>query len=99
MRIRVTSDALDDLDYSYAFYEKQEKGIGSYFRECIEQDLNDLRRTAGIHSKIKGYLHVNSKIFNSIFYYRMEPGAAIVIAILDGRIHPYKRNQILKTRS
>lgn len=29
MRIRVTSDALDDLDDDYAFYEKQEKGIGS----------------------------------------------------------------------
>ena len=30
MTVRVTSDALDDLQDGYGFYEKQEKGLGSF---------------------------------------------------------------------
>ena len=72
MTVRVTSDALDDVQDGYALYEKQDCGLGGYFRQCIKQDLLELRRTAGIHSQIRGYHHVNSKVFNTIFYYRME---------------------------
>jgi plasmid stabilization system protein ParE len=98
MRVRVTSDALNDLQESYDFYEQQEKGLGGYFRRCIEQDLQSLRTTAGIHSEIHGYHHVNSKIFNSIFYYRMELQSAVVMAILDARIDTSTRERLLSQR-
>lgn len=98
MRVRVSSDALEDVQDSYNFYERQEKGLGGYFRRCIEQDLENLRQTAGIHRKIRGYLHVNSKIFNSIIYYRLEPSTAVVLAILDGRIDPATRDRVLSQR-
>lgn len=98
MRVRVTSDALEDVQCGYDFYEKQEAGLGSYYRQCIEQDLTGLRETAGIHSKIRGYLHVNSQIFKTIFYYRMEKQAAVVMAILDARIDPLLRDRLLAER-
>lgn len=98
MTVRVTSDALDDLQDGYGFYEKQERGLGSYFRQCIEQDLLELRRTAGIHRKIRGYHHVNSKVFNTILYYRTDQNTAAVMAILDGRIDPATRDSILSQR-
>lgn len=98
MKVRVTSDALNDVQDSYDFYEQQEQGLGTYFRRCLEQDLESLRKTAGIHSKIRGYLHVNSKTFNSIFYYRMEQQTAVVMAILDARIDPAIRDRLLTQR-
>lgn len=98
MRVRVTSDALDDVQYGHDFYEKQERGLGSYYRQCIERDLKSLCETAGIHSQIGGYLHVNSKIFKSILYYRMEQQAAVVMAILDARVDPLMRDRILAQR-
>ena len=98
MRVRVTSDALQDVQESYDFYEQQEKGLGSYFRRCIEQDLQSLCKTAGIHSQIHGCHHVNSKVFNSIFYYRMEPHTAVVLANLDARIDPSARDRVLSHR-
>ncbi|MCF7787535.1 MAG: hypothetical protein K9N47_15505 [Prosthecobacter sp.] len=98
MRVRVTSDALQDVQDSHDFYDRQEQGLGSYFRRCIEQDLQSLRTTAGIHSQIHGYLHVNSKIFHSIFYYRMEQQTAVVMAILDARIDPSARDRVLEQR-
>lgn len=98
MRVRVSTDALDDVEASYDFYERQEKGVGTYFRQCIEQDLRELARTAGIHRKISGYHRVNSKVFQSILYYRMEQDGAVVVAILDGRIHPQTRDRVLTQR-
>ena len=99
MKVSVSSDALGDLHKSYAFYERQEKGLGSYFRICIAQDLLGLETTAGIHSMIRGYHHVNSKHFQSIIFYSVEIGEAEVKAIFDGRINPSKRDHILKGRS
>ena len=98
MRIRVTSDAFSDVEDSYAFYEKQEKGLGSYYRACIEQDLLSLSDQAGIHSKIKGYHHMNSAVFQSIFYYRIQAEEVVVVAILDGRIDPATRDDLLTDR-
>ena len=98
MTVKVTSDALDDLQDGYGFYEKQEKSLGSYFRYCIEQDLLELRSTAGIHRQIRSYHHVNSRIFNTILYYRMDQNTANVMAILDGRIDPVTRDRILSQR-
>jgi plasmid stabilization system protein ParE len=98
MKVRVTSDALSDVQDSYDFYEKQAQSLGSYFRRCIEEDLEILRKTAGIHSKIRGYFHVNSKTFNSIFYYRIEQQAVVVMAILDARIDPDVRDRLLTQR-
>lgn len=98
MTVKVTSDALADLQDSYAFYEKQTSGLGSYFRRCLEQDLVELQRTAGIHSKIHGYQHVRSKVFQSILFYHVQTGTAIVMAILDGRIGPSERERILLDR-
>ena len=58
----------------------------------------ELRHTAGIHRKIRGYHHVNSKIFNAILYYSMDQTTAAVMAILDGRIDPATRDGILSQR-
>ncbi len=37
---------------------------------------------------------MNSKIFKTIFYYRMEHQTAIVMAILDARIDPSLRDRL-----
>ncbi len=99
MTVEVTSDALFDLWDGHEFYEKQTKGLGGYFRQCIEQDLTDLQRTAGIHSKIRGYHHVKSKVFQSLVFYRTHQNTAFIMAILDGRMDPATRDRILGERS
>lgn len=98
MRIQVLRLALEDLKKSYHFYERLEKGLGSHFRTCLEQDLVLLKNTAGVHRKIGNYHHVNAKVFKSIIYYRIIQDRAVVFAILDGRIDPVKRDRILNRR-
>jgi hypothetical protein len=98
MRIEVLESALQDMENSYRFYERQQSGVGAYFRKCIEEDLLLLKSTAGIHSKVSGFHHVISEVFKSVIYYKLNGNTVIVFAILDGRIDPKKRERLLKRR-
>jgi len=98
MIVKVIQAAKNDVAASYRFYEKQQKGLGGYYRECILEDLDKLAGMAGIHRKIGGYHHVNCRLFQSIIYYRVESAIAIVAAILDARINPARRDRLLKKR-
>lgn len=40
-----------DLDDGEEFYDSQENGIGTYFRDCIISDIESLRLYAGVHAK------------------------------------------------
>lgn len=99
MTVKVIRAAKTDIAASYLFYEKRQKGLGDYFVECILSDIADLEKTGGIHRKIHGYHHVNSRRFQSILYYRMADETVILSAILDGRINPAKQARILSHRS
>jgi hypothetical protein len=45
------ADLLDGL----VFYERQGSGLGWYFLESLNSDIESLRLYAGIHRKIFGY--------------------------------------------
>lgn len=98
MKVKVVRAAKMDLVTGFRFYERQERGLGDYFLQCIETDLIDLERTAGIHRQIAGFYHVNSQTFNSILYYRIIENEAQVMAILDGRMKPERLDRVLKRR-
>lgn len=35
IRVRISEDALQDLDDGFLFYEAQEPGLGDYFNACL----------------------------------------------------------------
>jgi hypothetical protein len=51
MRILILPSARDDLADGFAFYERQEAGLGNYFLESLFSDIESLRLYAGIHPK------------------------------------------------
>lgn len=67
MIVDAIQSAKKDIAEAYHFYERQQKGLGRYFRECILEDLYELETTAGLYRVIRGYYHANSKCFKSIF--------------------------------
>ena len=67
MIVDVIQAVKKDIAEAYHFYERQHKGLGRYFRECILEDLYELETTAGLYRVIRGYYHANSKCFKSIF--------------------------------
>ena len=98
MIVQVIRAAKADISSSYRIYEKQQKGLGDYFVECILANIAELKKTGGIHRKTRGYHHVNSKRFQSVLYYRMMGETVILTAIIDGRIYPARLDHILSRR-
>jgi len=47
MRVRISEDALQDLNEGFLFYEAQELRLGDYFTACRRADIEGLRVSAG----------------------------------------------------
>ena len=43
IRVRISEDALQDLNDGFVFYEAQEAGLGDYFAACLRADIEGLR--------------------------------------------------------
>ena len=53
----------------FRFYERQSSGVGLYFLESLNSDIESLRLYAGIHRKVFGYHRMLSKRFPFAIYY------------------------------
>lgn len=89
MRIRISEDALQDLQSGYVFYETQAKGLGDYFVACLRAEIESLRVYGGIHRIVyQDYHRLLSRVFPYGVFYAVEDRCAIVWAVIDLRSDP-----------
>ncbi len=89
IRIRISEEALDDLDDGYWFYEIQESGLGDYFASTLKAEIEGLRITAGIHRRdYLDYHRLLSRVFPHAVYYTFEQDEVVVWAVVDCRRDP-----------
>lgn len=88
MKIRLLETAKEDLREGWNFYEQNSSGLGDYFLDCIQADVQSLKVFAGIHEVAGGFHRMLVKRFPFAVYYLMEPGTIDVYAILDCRRDP-----------
>ncbi len=89
MRIRILKSAHEDLRDGYWFYEKQDKGLGIYFLDSLNSDIESLKVYAGVHPKqFEAYHRLLSKRFPFAVYYRIMDSDTLIYAILDCRRNP-----------
>ena len=87
--IRISEDALQDLNDGFLFYEAQEPGLGDYFAACLRADIESLRISAGIHRLVyEDYHRLLSRVFPCGIFYTVESECATVWAIVDLRRDP-----------
>jgi len=97
MKIKILKSAAADLIDGYWFYEKQAKGLGSYFLDTLFSDIDSLKIYAGIHSiHFEKYYRLLSKRFPFAVYYRIESNTVLVYAALDCRRSPAWLREKLK---
>lgn len=95
--ITILPSARKDLASGFAFYERQEPGLGSHFMETLFSDIDSLKLYAGIHPEVFNYYRLLSKRFPYAIYYSMDAGAVLVKAILDCRRDPtFIRRQLAR---
>ncbi|MFM2171815.1 MAG: hypothetical protein RI957_2044 [Verrucomicrobiota bacterium] len=57
IQVRISSDALEDLEDGFRFFELREPGLGDYFLSQLRADIDGLKITAGIHRRPYRHLH------------------------------------------
>ena len=98
IRLRISDEALRDLDDGFLFYEAQGSGLGDYFLSCLKADIEGLRVSAGIHRIVyRDYHRLLSKVFPYGIFYTMEGDSAVVWAVIDLRRDPEWIRTKLKT--
>jgi len=79
MKIRISDDAELDLVDGYWFYENQDGGLGSRFRDSIKNDIRSLKMDGGTHAKKHGYHRKVCQKFPFCVFYRMESDTLLIV--------------------
>ena len=88
-----------DIKFAESFYEKQNQGLGGYFRDSIISDIESLWLYGGIHIKIFGLYRLLSKRFPYGIYYEIKNEVVIIIAVLDLRQNPKNISFLISSRN
>ncbi len=88
MRVELRVEARRDLTTAAGFYEIQREGLGSYFLDCLFNDLTSLELQAGVHQIVYGLHCKPAARFPFAIYYRVVEDRVEVVAILDCRQDP-----------
>lgn len=88
-QIRISDDALEDLNTGFLFYEAQQVGLGDYFVASIRSDIERLRFAGGAHQQVyRDYHRLIGRTFPFGVYYSHDEGIVTVWAVLDLRREP-----------
>jgi len=89
MNIQILDKAEDDLVEGFEFYEAQQAGLGSYFRDSLYSDIDSLQLHAGVHKVVHGSYHrALSQRFPFAIYYSVSCDTVLIHAVLDCRRDP-----------
>ena len=88
MNVQILPEAEQDLVDGFSFYEMQQPGLGSYFRDSLFSDIDSLAFFGGVHMKVFDYHRLLSKRFPFAVYYRVQNEQVQVYAVLDCRRNP-----------
>lgn len=99
MKVRIRPSAEVDLADGFAFYENQQRGLGSYFLDCLSADVDALALYGGLHRRVFGAHRSLSRTFPFAIYYDGIGDTAHVKAVLDCRREPnWIRNKLREAR-
>lgn len=96
-KVRLTDEAVADIDSATLFYEKLIAGLGQYFFDSVITDLDALGFFGGIHQQTLGYYCCPAKRFPFLIYYDLSDEEVSVVAVLDTRANPKRAQKRLSS--
>ncbi len=92
MKLRYTSRAIQDLELALVWYERQRRGLGFEFLDCVEATIKSIlsnpRKFRIYYAQIRG--RVVRRFPFSIFY-SIEEHEIVIHSVFDNRQDPAKR--------
>ena len=92
MNIVYTDRSKDDLEISFDWYEKQRRGLGFEFLDCVEVALYNILNSPYLYpKKYSGFRRCIIRRFPCSIFYTVEKDFLVVHSIFDDRQNPVKR--------
>ena len=92
MKLRYTDRAKDDLELAFAWYERQRRGLGFEFLDCVEIAVKSILENPEIYrihySIFKGCV---IRRFPFLVFYTVEDSEIVVHSVFDNRQDPEKK--------
>ncbi len=92
MKLRYTGRARRDLELAFAWYERQRRGLGFDFIDCVELTVKSIAEQpesfAVRYAKFRGAV---IRRFPFTIFYTIEQQEIVVHAVFDNRQDPAKR--------
>jgi len=92
MKLVYTDRSKDDVDIAFSWYEKQRKGLGFEFLDCIEISIKGILRFPEMYpftySKFRG---CTVRRFPFSIFYTVEEKKIVVHSVFDSRQDPKNR--------
>ena len=92
MILHYTDKAKDDVQVAFAWYERQRRGLGFEFLDCIEASLTGILRFPEMYEKIYAdFRRCIVRRFPFSIFYTIEGNDIVVHSVFDNRQDPQKR--------
>ncbi|MEA3241301.1 MAG: type II toxin-antitoxin system RelE/ParE family toxin [Pseudomonadota bacterium] len=92
MNLRYTNKSKEDLEIAIAWYEKQRRGLGFEFLDCVEVAIKSIVERPELYqiyySPFRGCI---VRRFPFVIFYTIENDEIIVHSVFDSRQDPKKR--------
>jgi len=92
MRLRYTDRSRDDVELAFAWYERQRRGLGFDFLDCLEASLkNIIDRPEMYQIRYRSFRGCQIRRFPFSVFYTIEDNDIIVHSVFDNRQDTKKR--------
>ena len=92
MILRYTDRSKDDVELAFAWYEKQRRGLGFEFLDCVEVSLNNILSFPEMYGKIySSFRRCVVRRFPFSVFYTIEGNEIVIHSVFDNRQDPKKR--------
>ncbi len=92
MKLRYTDISKDDLEITFEWYEKQRRGLGFGFLDCIEEGLQNISSNPEAYQVRYSIFHgCVIRRFPFTIFYSIETDEIVIHSIFDNRQNPNKK--------
>jgi len=92
MKLRYTGRAKDDIELALAWYERQRRGLGFEFLDCVEVSIRSILENPKMYRVYYSYFRGSViRRFPFSIFYTIEDKEIVVHSIFDNRQEPKKR--------
>ena len=92
MMLSYTDRSRDDLELAFAWYERQQRGLGFDFLDCVETAIRNIISYPEMYQvRYRNFRGCPIRRFPSSIFYTIEQNEIVVHSVFDNRQDPKRR--------